>query len=394
MSDDNTIHASKKIGAALNKAKNGLCSVVSLQGGSRSGKTYTTILFLITEAIQRENCVISIVRATLPALRGSALVDFVDIMHRLRLWNDQRFNKTELCYMFANGSKIEFFSCDDEQKLRGRKRDILFCNEANELTAIMWQQLKMRTGLYAVIDYNPSFSPEHWINEINADTSTEHVITTYKDNEKHLPAAIIQEIESLQQKNPNLWQIYGLGQIATIEGVVFPNFEQVDDMPGAERQYIGVDFGFSNDFTAIIEVQFAGDNLFINEIEYKTHLLTNEIISILKQYPRHEIICESADPRLLTEIQNAGIAATAVKKFPGSIEAGITKMQTMNLHVTKRSLNVIKELRNYCYKKNPGGQLTNIPIDAFNHALDAIRYVVLMKATPPRRYGITKAIAF
>ncbi len=387
------IHANKKIGLALRSAADGEFSVVSLQGGSRCGKTYTTILFLITQAIGHPNTRISIVRATLPALRGSAVVDFIDIMQKICLWNETRFNRSNLVYNFSNGSIIEFFSCDNEQKLRGRKRDILFCNEANELTEIMYQQLKMRTGLYCILDYNPSFTEEHWIYSLNQERTTKHIITTYKDNIKHLPPEIIREIESLERKNANLWQIYGLGQMATVEGLVFPKFEQIDAIPHEiDRRYIGVDYGYTNDPTAIVEVGIEGENMYINEIAYKTHLLSPDIINILRQYNRMEVISESADPRIIDEIRASGIYITPVKKYSGSILAGVQKMQTMNIHVTKNSLNVIKELRNYCYKKDGGsGQYTNEVVDAFNHALDAVRYVVLTKCMQRPRSGISGA---
>lgn len=387
------IHANKKIGTALRSASAGNYSVVSLQGGSRCGKTYTTILFLITQALELPKIRISIVRATLPALKGSAVVDFVEIMQKIGLWNESRFNKSNLIYEFSNGSVIEFFSCDNEQKLRGRKRDILFCNEANELTEIMYQQLKMRTGLYCILDYNPSFTADHWIFALNNEPTTNHVITTYLDNLKHLPPEIIREIESLKDKNANLWQIYGLGQMATIEGVVFPKFDQVDEIPAEiDHKFIGIDFGYTNDCTAIVEVGIEGDKLFVNEIVYSVKLFSTDIIRILTPYRRYEVVSESADPRLVDEIRAGGINITPVKKFPGSITAGVQKLQTMNIHVTKNSLNIIKELQNYCYKKDANGQYTNEVVDAFNHAIDAIRYVILTKAMNKPRNGVTKAI--
>lgn len=396
MTQTTHIHANRKIGTALQSATRGDYSVISLQGGSRCGKTYTTILFLICQALKIPKIRISIVRATLPALKGSAVVDFVEIMQKIGLWNESRFNKSNLIYEFSNGSVIEFFSCDNEQKLRGRKRDILFCNEANELTEIMYQQLKMRTGLYCVLDYNPSFTTDHWIFRINNEPTTNHVITTYKDNLKHLPPEIIREIESLEKKNANLWQIYGLGQMATIEGVVYPKFEQIDAIPSqVDRRYIGIDYGYTNDETAIIEVGIEGENIYLNEIKYDTRLFSTDIIRILLPYRKYEVVSESADPRLIDEIRAGGINIQPVKKFPGSIIAGVQKLQTMNIHVTKSSLNVIKELRNYCYKKDANGQYTNEVVDAFNHALDAVRYVVLMKSMQkPRTGGISRAICF
>jgi Phage terminase large subunit. len=148
------------------------CTTISEQGSSRSGKTYNTLLWLIVYTYNHKDTKVSVVRATLPALKGSVLMDFKDIMTKLGIWNENSFNKTELIYTFPNKSVFEFFSCDSEQKLRGRKRDILFVNEANELTQIMWQQLKMRTTKFAILDYNPSFSDDHWICSVNKEEKT------------------------------------------------------------------------------------------------------------------------------------------------------------------------------------------------------------------------------
>lgn len=295
-------------------------------------------------------------------------------------------NKSELIYKFNNGSWAEFFSTDSEQKLRGRKRDILFVNEANELGFIEWQQLKMRTTRFSIIDYNPSFSDEHWICDVNKDARTYHVITTYKDN-PFLEQTVIDEIESLQQKNESLWRVYGLGQQAMIEGLVFKNFEIVDKIPSiADKRYIGMDFGFTNDPTAICEVAVYGDILYIDEICYRTEMLSTEIIQVLKtEAPRMKVISDSADPRLIQEIYRAGIDIHPVKKFAGSIEAGLAKMQEFRLCVTKRSVNVAKELKNHTYRQDKEGKWLNAPIDCYNHAIDAVRYVIMEEVMGGKR---------
>ena len=161
------------------------------------------------------------------------------------IYDEKRLNKSEFTYQFANGSWVEFFSTDSEQKLRGRKRDVLFVNEANELSYLEWQQLKMRTTRFTIMDYNPSFSDEHWICDVNKEKHTKHIITTYKDN-PFLEQTIIDEIESLRFKNKSLWQIYGLGQQAVIEGLIFSNIDVCEIIPeNADKRFIGMDFGFS-----------------------------------------------------------------------------------------------------------------------------------------------------
>lgn len=356
-------------------------TTVSAQGSSRSSKTYSIVQWLVNYCLHNKNTSVSIVRKTFPAIRRSVFRDFCEIVQSWGLWNDKAMNKSEFVYRFDNGSWIEFFSCENEQKMRGSKRAILFVNEANELSFIEWQQLQMRTTEFSILDYNPSFSEEHWINQVNQERKTYHFISTYKDN-PFLEQKVIDEIESLQWKNKSLWQVYGLGQQAIVEGLIFPNVQVVDYIPkeAERRRYIGMDFGYEHDPTAIVEVMFWGKKMFIRELCYKTHMLTNEIISELKKiHGDPEIISESADPRLVDEIYNAGLDIHPVHKFGGSIMAGITKMQEFEICVTRDSENALKEFHNYTYRQDKEGKWLNIPIDAYNHIVDAARYVTLEK---------------
>lgn len=367
---------------------------VSEQGSSRSSKTYNTLIWIICRCLKFPNTTVSICRSTLPALRGSVLRDFIDILRNINMFDDKNYNKSSLMYTFDNGSWVEFFSCDSEQKLRGRKREILFVNEANELKFIEWQQLKLRTTWLSIIDYNPSFSEEHWIGELNKEHTTYHFITTYKDN-PFLEDVVINEIESLKTRNYSLWQIYGLGQQAVVEGLVFRNVEVVDEFPQTNykrRQFVGMDFGYTNDPTAIVLVAIEEEtkSMYVDEICYKTEMLTSEIISTLKPYKMEKIISESADPRLVQEIYRAGINIHPVVKFQGSIEAGLSKMQEYKIIVTRRSMDIIKEFRNYTYQQDKEGKWLNKPIDIWNHAIDAIRYVVMNEVLGGRRIPIDK----
>lgn len=358
-------------------------TTVSAQGSSRSAKTTSIIIWLCVYAQSHDNIAISIVRETLPALKGSVLRDFIWAMRLLGLWDDRRFKKGDLIYEFDNGSFIEFFSCSDEQRLRGRKRHILFVNEANELSFLEWQQLQMRTTLFSIIDYNPSFTDEHWINQVNEEKNTFFFISTYKDN-PFLEQKVIDEIESLQWKNPSLWRVYGLGLRAVIEGVVFENVEYIDDIPrwAKKRRFLGMDFGYAQDPTAIVEVCIYNNALYIDEICYQTKMLTSDIIDVLRdkisqEGYKYKVISESADPRMVDEIYNGGIDIHPVQKFGGSVDAGLNKMKEFKIYVTKRSVNLSREFKNYTYRRDKNGNWINQPIDAFNHGIDSIRYIIL-----------------
>ena len=370
----------------VNNAFNDGYTTLSAQGSARSSKTYNIVIWLITYCLQNPHTRISIVRGTLPALKGSVLVDFKEIMMNMLLWDSKNFNKSELIYTFPNGSLVEFFSTDNEQKLRGRKRDILFCNEANELTALEFQQLKLRTTRFSILDYNPSFTDEHWITEINRDKRTKHILSTYKDN-PFLEQTIIDEIESLRTKNDSLWKIYGLGIQAAIEGLIFRNIEIIDEYPFVKNSLYGMDFGFTNDPSTAVKayIDETTKTVYLDEIFYRTHMLTSDIIRELKINNINKIICESADPRMIQEIKNAGINAIPVDKYQGSVQAGITKMLEYKFCITRRSTNIIKEFKNYTYQQDKEGKWLNFPIDAFNHAIDAIRYIFLTEILGKRK---------
>ena len=366
-----------KVYAEIEKAHNANFTTISLQGSSRSSKTYNTLIWLVMYCLQHQNTRLSIVRATLPSIKGSVFIDFKDILIKMNIFDSKKLNKTEFTYHFDNGSWVEFFSTDDEQKLRGRKRDILFVNEANELSYLEWQQLKMRTSNLSIIDYNPSFSDEHWICQLNNEERTYHFISTYKDN-PFLEQSIIDEIESLQRKNESLWKIYGLGIQSQIEGLIFKNVEIIEAMPPARQKFYGLDFGFSNDPTTIVEVIITDDSIYIDEKCYQTEMVASDIIRELKKCAESaKIISESADPRLIREIRNAGINIHPVDKFQGSIEAGINKMLEYRIFITKNSLKTINEFKNYAYQQDKDGKWLNKPIDIYNHSIDAIRYIIL-----------------
>ena len=272
------ISQTTKIFTTVDNAVQSGYKIVSAQGSSRSSKTYNILIYLLSYILANKKS-LSIVRKTLPALKGSVFRDFKEIMQdKFKIWNNRCMTKSEMVYTFPNDSFVEFFSTDDEQKIRGRKRNILYCNEANEISFLEWQQLIMRTTDFSIVDYNPSFSDEHWLCELNKDSRTYHFISTYKDN-PFLEQTIIDEIESLEHKNKVLWTVYGLGLQAMAEGLVFPEFEIIDEFPANAKQVAaGLDFGYSSDPTAIVKCGILDGRLYLDEQCYRTHMLTSEII--------------------------------------------------------------------------------------------------------------------
>jgi phage terminase large subunit len=350
------------------------------QGSARSGKSFALIQYLIVKALDSKS-LISVVRKTFPALRTSALRDFKDIMQSLELWDDEKWMATEKVYTFDNGSQIEFFSTDIAEKLKGLRRNILWIDEANELSYEQYLQLAIRTTNEIILSYNPSFSPKHWIlKEVSLDTDVETYITTYKDN-PYLPDEQIRFIEKYRDTNPRFWQTYGLGQFAVNEKQIY-DFEIVDefDFDTAEFVCFGMDIGYVSDPTALVGIWKSGDKLILNEHIYKRGLITSEIIEMMRGNvdERDIIIVDSSEPRLIDEIKRSGFAlAKGVKKGKDSIQWGIDMVKRWKIIVPKSNANLIEELYSYEWVDDGNGGVTNVPVDANNHLLDAMRYGVM-----------------
>lgn len=349
-----------------------------VQGGTSSSKTFTILPLLIQYAIQTPNSEISVVAESIPHLKRGALKDFLKIMDWTNNMNHNNFNKSNLTYKFSNGSYIEFFSADQPDKLRGARRDILFINECNNVSFESYQQLAIRTKKFIYLDYNPT--NEFWVHtELMNEPTSDFIILTYKDNEA-LDPAIVKEIEKAKVKAEtssyweNWWKVYGLGQIGTLEGVIFNNWQQIDVLPKDARLLgYGVDFGYSNDPTAIVEVYKWNDKRIINEICYQKELSNSQIAKFIKT--QEDCYCDSAEPKSIAELRAFGINARPVRKGSDSINFGIQVMQEQEYLITKQSTNLINELRKYAWDKDKKtGATLNKPIDMFNHAIDAFRY--------------------
>lgn len=356
------------------------------QGGTRSGKTYNILLWLIFKYCYDQNGkIITICRKTFPAVRGTVMRDFFDILKKYQIYNEANHNKSGNEY-HINDNLIEFISLDQAQKIRGRKRDLLFVNEANEITFEDWQQLIFRTTEKIVIDYNPS-DEFHWIyDKVLTREDVEFHQTTYKDN-PFLPQNIIDEIERLKDTDENYWRVYGLGERGQSRSLVF-KFSTINEIPQQAKLIArGLDFGFSNDPTALVETYVLDQTMYVNELIYRTGMTNQDIGNELKRLQldrRDEIYCDSAEPKSIEEIHRMGWNVKPTYK--GSINIGIDMIRRYKLVATENSINLIKELRNYKYIEDKNGQLTNKPIDAFNHAIDSLRYSIVNKLSRPN-YG-------
>jgi phage terminase large subunit len=348
-----------------------------IQGGTSAAKTYGILSVLIARASAIHGLEVSVVAESIPHLRRGALKDFIKLMKWMNKWHENQFNKSLLTYQFLNGSSFEFFSADDSSKLRGARRDVLYINECNNVTFESYNELAIRTKKAIYLDFNPA--NEFWVHtELKDEQDSDFLILTYKDNEA-LDNSIVQQIEKNRLKAEtsaywsNWWRVYGLGEIGMLEGVIFSNWKTIDILPKeANLIGIGLDFGYTNDPTAIIEIYNYNGTRIINELKYQTGMLNSDIANAL---PKHvPVYADSSEPKSIEEIKRYGITIKGVTKGKDSINYGIDVMQRNEYLVTSNSTNLIKELRAYCWDTDKQGTRLNKPIDTNNHAIDALRY--------------------
>jgi len=355
-------------------------------GGTSASKTISILLILIDYAQTVHGEMISIVSESFPHLKRGAIRDFLDIMESHGYFNDKIWNKTDYMYEFETGSKIEFFSADQPGKVRGPRRDVLFINEANNIPFETFTQLEVRTRKTIWLDWNPV--NEFWFyTEIkdNPNMDVDFLILTYKDNEA-LDESIVRSIES-RKDNKNWWKVYGLGELGDTDDKIYKDWAVVDEIPHEARlERYGLDFGYSNDPTAILALYRYNDGYIIDEIAYQTGLLNTQIAAILKNQPPAVVVADSAEPKSIDEIIAFGVAVIPSSKGQGSVLQGIQAVQDKRISVTKRSLNTIKEYRNYMWMTDKEGKIINEPSPIYNHSMDAIRYAIA-SIDPPAGNG-------
>lgn len=365
--------------------------IIVEQGGTRSGKTYNILLWLIFYYTERNTAkTITICRKSFPSLRASVMRDFFDILRNHDLYREDYHNKSSHEY-HLNGNLVEFISLDQPQKIRGRKRNLLYINEANELFYEDWQQLIFRTDGRIILDYNPSES-FHWIyDKVIPREDCDFYQTTYLDN-PFLDQQIKQEIERLKETDEDYWRIYGLGERGMSRATIF-QFGTSEIPQEAKLISYGLDFGYTNDPSALVAVYTHGDNLYLDELLYRTGMTNRDLHHHLQSLGldrRDEIFADSAEPKSIDELHRFGWNIKPTAKGQDSINAGIDILKRHKIFATSRSNNLIKELQNYKWTEDKNGNLLNKPIDVMNHAIDASRYAVYNKLSKPNygRYSI------
>jgi phage terminase large subunit len=339
------------------------------EGGSRSSKTYSLCQLMIIYCLQNNNKVVSVIRKTFPALRATVLRDFIEILKEIGLYKQEAHNKSEHIYTFANGSMVEFFSVDDEQKIRGRKRDIAWCNEANELYFDDFTQLNMRTEDKLIFDYNPSDSAS-WLYELPAEESIK-IKSTYKDN-PFLPDSIKAQIEDLKRTDEALYQIYALGEKAISKSNIYSQWTFVAHRPSRFVKYVyGLDFGYNHP-SALMRVYYCDNDIYIEPVIYESYLTTTMLIEKLATLNIEQTVTILADYSRPEIIQEMNIAGYDVQNANKVVKKGIDNLKTFGVFCQDDKA-IRREYENYKWKKI-GDFITDEPVKLFDDAMDAIRY--------------------
>lgn len=363
--------ATRKI-AKLSKRIRGIA------GGTSAGKTISSLQYLIDDAqSDKTSTLTSVVSESFPHLKRGAMRDFLNIMQEHGYYEDSRWNKTDYTYTFETGSKIEFFSADQPSKVRGPRRDRLFVNEGNNIPYEAFDQLLVRTREYAIVDWNPTH--EFWFYEhiLNQRTDVDFITLTYKDNEA-LDPNIVADIES-HINNKNWWAVYGLGQLGEVEGRVYKDWAIIDEIPHEARLVRrGLDFGYSQDPAALVDIYEYDGGYIWDEQLYQKGMSNQAIAEFVKNLPEPQtlVIADSAEPKSIDEIKMYGINILPAVKGPGSVNQRIQFVQSKRIRTTKRSVNLIKEYRNYLWKTDKEGRILPVPEDGNDHALDGGGYAM------------------
>ncbi len=369
--------------------------IIVHQGGSRSGKTYAICQYLIyLLTTRKKKLIITIARKTLPALKGSVFRDFMEIAEKVGISYFAEINKADLTFKYKN-HLVEFISLDNEMKVRGRKRTHCFLNEANEFYLEDFNQLSLRTTEKMILDFNPS-DVLHWIySDVCTRDDCDTFITTFEDN-AFLDPEIKKEILRMKEKDADRWRVYGLGERATFkEGQIFDNWKWIDYKEFLDKEHCevayGLDFGFSNDPTTIVEVRRKNDKLYVHELLFRKGLTNQDIFEEIKKLGLQEeiIICDSAEPKSIEELRRLGAYCKPSQKGKGSVLNGIQVIKEYNVFASKQSKNLLQEYQYYIWDSNRDGKSINkIKQNGMDHLMDALRYAVTTGLSRARDFVI------
>lgn len=352
--------------------KNDSIRFVINQGGSRSSKTWSLCQMFIVYCLTTPKKTISIIRKTMPTLRGTVMKDFFEVMKTLNIYNVKNHHKTENVYRFENGSEVEFFGADDEQKLRGRRRDVLWVNEANELNFEEFNQLNMRTTEKLYFDFNPSDNYS-WLYDLMLREQSVLIHSTYKDN-PFLSESQVKEIENLINVDEGYYRVYALGEKSSGKTTIYTHHKYYDTDFESKDIVYGLDFGYNHP-TSLIKCNFDDGKVYCKEMIYESHMTSTDLVNRLKKLEikkNDEIICDTARPEIIEDLRRAGYNAKEANK---QVKAGIDSVKSSELYIHKESLNLIKEINNYKWKTN-GDIVLDEPVKVYDDAMDAMRYAI------------------
>lgn len=357
-----------------------------MQGGTSASKTISALLFLIASAqSDKKNTLTSVVSESMPHLKKGCIRDFKQIMKDHKYWQDKRWFETDKIYTFETGSQIEFFGADQADKLRGGRRDRLFINECNNVSFEAFEELEVRTREFVILDWNPTNEFWFYTDVLNKRDDVEHIVLTYKDNEA-LDEATKKSMEQRINRK-GWWTVYGLGQLGEVEGKIYKDWQIIDELPHEARlERYGLDFGYTNDPTAIVAVYYYNGGYILDEICFQKGLSNKQIADTILNQEKKLVVADSAEPKSISEIYSYGINIIGTQKGSDSVRYGIQLVQDQKISITKRSVNLIKEYRNYLWATDRQGKIIpNEPEHAFSHSMDSVRYAFLSMDLKPAK---------
>jgi phage terminase large subunit len=357
------------------------------RGGTSSTKTYSILQLLILIAHKRK-MLISVVGETMPFLRRGALKDFMDILQKDNLYVPELHDKTNNKFKFNEGT-IEFFSCDSPDRIRGPRRDILYVNECNNISLETFEQLDIRTSRTSFLDFNPT--APFWVLDLPRGEDTVEIVSTFRMN-KFLSPKIIKSIEAKKFTHPEWYNVYANGEWGELEDNIFKNWDQVEKIPDdAKLLGFGMDWGFSVDKTAVVQLSIMNGELYIKELLYENGMTNRDISKKLEEIGIvrgiDEIFADSSEPKSIKELRDGGWMIRGAAKGPDSIMRGIDLLKQHKMHVTSDSVNLIKELRQYRWQKDKfTGKSINKPVGGYDHLCDSLRYIAISKLGKKKRF--------